>query len=62
MKRGIKLRAHTTDLPERKVRIHLPGQLGAELEEYRDLYAQVHGHEIELPALIEGNPRAVPGQ
>jgi len=54
MKRGIKLRAQTTDLPERKVRLRLSGQLGAELEEYRGLYAQVHGHEIELSALIEG--------
>ena len=54
MKRGIKLRAQTAELPERKVRLRLPGQLGAELDEYRDLYAQVHGHEIELPTLIEG--------
>ncbi len=57
MKRGIKLRAQTTVLPERKVRLRLSGQLGAELEEYRDLYAQVHAHEIELPALIEGIPK-----
>jgi hypothetical protein len=54
MKRVIKLRVQTADLPERKVRLRLSGQLAAELEEYRGLYAQVHGHEIELPALIEG--------
>jgi len=54
MKRTIKLRAQTTELPERKVRLRLPGHLGEELEEYRELYIQVHGHEIELPALIEG--------
>jgi len=54
MKRTIKLQAQTTERPERKLRLRLPGHLGEELEEYRDLYVQVHGHEIELPALIEG--------
>lgn len=54
MKRTIKLRAQETDAPERKVRLRLPGRLAAELEEYRDLYAQTHRHEIDLAALIEG--------
>ena len=31
MKRTIKLRPQETDLPERKVRLRLPGRLGAEL-------------------------------
>ena len=54
MKRTIKLRPQEADLPERKIRLRLPGRLGADLDEYRELYAQVHGHEIELVALIEG--------
>lgn len=54
MKRTIKLRVQTTELPERKVRLRLPGHLGAELEAYRELYTRVHGHEIELTTLIEG--------
>jgi len=54
MKRTIKLRPQEADLPERKVRLRLPGRLGAELDEYRELYEHFHGHEIELPALIEG--------
>ena len=54
MKRTIKLRPQEADLPERKIRLRIPGRLGADLDEYRDLYAQVHGQEIELAALIEG--------
>lgn len=54
MKRTIKLRPQEPDAPERKVRLRLPGRLAAELDEYRDLYAQTHRHEIELAALIEG--------
>ena len=54
MKRAIKLRPRETELPERKVRLRLPGRLAADLDAYRELYARVHGHEIELPALIEG--------
>lgn len=54
MKRAIKLRPQEAELPERKVRLRLPGRLAAELDEYRELYARVHGQEIELPALIEG--------
>ena len=54
MKRTIKLRAQEADLPERRIRLRLPGRLGADLDDYCDLYAQVHGHEIELVALIEG--------
>jgi hypothetical protein len=52
--RTIKLRPQEPDLPERKVRLRLPGRLGAELDAYRDLYARAHGQEIELAALIEG--------
>jgi hypothetical protein len=52
--RTIKLRPQQPDLPERKVRLRLPGRLGAELDAYRDLYARTHGQEIELAALIEG--------
>lgn len=52
--RTIKLRPQEPDLPERKVRLRLPGRLGAELDAYRDLYARTHGQEIELAALIEG--------
>ena len=54
MTRTIKLRPQETDLPERRIRLRLPGRLAADLDDYRDLYAQVHGHEIELAALIEG--------
>ena len=55
MKRTIKLRPQETDLPERKIRLRLPGRLGADLDHYCELYAQVHGHEIELGrSLIEG--------
>jgi hypothetical protein len=49
-----KLRPQHPDAAERKVRLRLPGRLAAELEEYRDLYAQTHRHEIDLAALIEG--------
>jgi len=52
--RTIKLRPQEPDLPERKVRLRLPGHLGVELDAYRELYARTHGREIELPALIEG--------
>lgn len=54
MKRTIKLQPQEPDAPERKVRLRLPGRLASELEEYRDLYAETHRHEIELAALIEG--------
>jgi hypothetical protein len=53
MTRNIKLRPQTAELPERKVRLRLPGRLAAELDDYCALYAQAHGQEIELPALIE---------
>jgi hypothetical protein len=48
MKRTIKLRPQEADLPERKVRLRLPGRLGADLDDYCELYTQVHGQEIEL--------------
>jgi len=54
MKRTIKLRAQEPEAPERRVRLRLPGRLASELDEYRELYAEVHGHEIDLPALVEG--------
>ena len=54
MKRTIKLRPQDPEAPERKVRLRLPGRLALELDEYRDLYAEAHGQEIDLPALIEG--------
>jgi hypothetical protein len=50
----IKLRPQEPEIPERKVRLRLPGRLAADLDEYRDLYARAHGQEIELTALIEG--------
>ena len=49
----IKLGPQAAELPERKVRLRLPGQLAAELDAYRALYAEAHGHEIDLAALIE---------
>jgi hypothetical protein len=52
--RSIKLRPRDPDLPQRKVRLRLPGRLGADLDAYREVYARTHGREIELPALIEG--------
>lgn len=52
--RPIKLRPQDPELPQRKVRLRLPGRLGADLDAYRDIYARTHGHEIELSALIEG--------
>jgi hypothetical protein len=54
VRRTIKLRVREAEAPERKVRLRLPGRLAVELEAYRELYAQAHGQEIELPALIEG--------
>ena len=54
MRREIKLRAQAMEVPEQKVRLRLPGRLAADLEDYRELYARVHGQEIEMPALIEG--------
>jgi hypothetical protein len=54
VKRAIKLRPQESELPERKVRLRISGRLAADLDAYRELYARVHGHEIELPALIEG--------
>ena len=54
MKRDIKLRFQESDLHESKVRLRLPGRLAGELDAYAALYARVHGHEIELPVLIEG--------
>ena len=50
----IKLRAQQPGIPERRVRLRLPGRLAADLDDYRALYARAHGQEIELPALIEG--------
>ena len=50
----IKLRPQEPEIPERKVRLRLPGGLAADLDDYRALYARAHGQEIELPALIEG--------
>jgi hypothetical protein len=52
--RPIKLRPRDPDLPERKVRLRLPGRLGADLDAYRAAYARTHGREIDLPSLIEG--------
>lgn len=52
--RPIKLRPQGPDLPQRKLRLRLPGRLGADLDAYRELYARTHGLEIDLPALIEG--------
>jgi hypothetical protein len=52
--RPIKLRPQDPSLPERKVRLRLPGRLGADLDAYRAIYARTHGREIELSALIEG--------
>lgn len=54
MKRTIKLRPQDPEVSERRVRLRLPGRLASELDEYRELYAETHGQEIELPALIEG--------
>ena len=34
MKRTIKLRPQEADLPERKIRLRLPGRLGADLDDY----------------------------
>jgi len=51
--RMIKLRPQGPDLPERKVRLRLPGRLGAELDTYRELYARTHGQDIDLAVLIE---------
>jgi hypothetical protein len=55
----IKLRPQEPEIPERKLRLRLPGRLAADLDEYRALYARVQP-EIELPALIE-HPSGSPG-
>lgn len=52
--RSIKLRPRDPELPQRKVRLRLPGRLGADLDAYREVYARTHGREIDLPTLIEG--------
>lgn len=52
--RPIKLRPRDPELPQRKVRLRLPGRLGADLDAYREVYARTHGREIDLAALIEG--------
>jgi len=52
--RPIKLRPRDPELPQRKVRLRLPGRLGADLDAYRDVYVRTHGRDIDLPALIEG--------
>lgn len=52
--RSIKLRPRDPELPQQKVRLRLPGRLGADLDAYREVYARTHGREIDLPALIEG--------
>jgi len=52
--RTLKLRPQEPEIPERKVRLRLPGRLAADLDDYGALYARAHGQEIELPALIEG--------
>jgi hypothetical protein len=49
----IKLRPRDPEIPERKLRLRLPGRLAADLEEYRALYSSAHRQDIELPALIE---------
>jgi len=53
MKRSIKLREQRPELPEGTVRLRLPGALVADLELYARLYAEEHGHEIELPELVQ---------
>jgi hypothetical protein len=52
MTRAIKLQARAAELPERKVRLRLPGPLVVDLELYARLYFEEHGHEIELPDLL----------
>jgi hypothetical protein len=51
--RTIKLRLQGPDLPEWKVKLRVPGRLGAELDNYRELYARTHGQDIDLAALVE---------
>lgn len=53
MKRSIKLREQRPELPERTVRLRLPGALVMDLELYARLYAEEHGHEIALPELVQ---------
>jgi hypothetical protein len=51
--RTIKLKPQAEDLAERKLRLRLPGRLAADLDAYRAFYANAHGREIEMAALIE---------
>jgi hypothetical protein len=53
VKRTIKLREQRPELPERTVRLRLPGALVTDLELYARLYAEEHGHEIALPELVQ---------
>lgn len=53
MKRSIKLREQRPELPERTVRLRLPGALVTDLELYARLYAEEHGHEIALSELVQ---------
>lgn len=53
MRQTIKLREQSPELPERKLRLRLPGTLAADLELYARLYAEEHGHEIALPDLVQ---------
>jgi hypothetical protein len=52
--RPIKLRPQDPNLPARAVRVRLAGRLAADLDAYREVYAQEHGRPIELPTMIEG--------
>jgi hypothetical protein len=52
--RPIKLQPQNPNLPARAMRLRLAGRLAADLDAYCEVYAQEHGREIELPAMIEG--------
>ena len=53
-KTTIRLKEKKPDLPPCHLKLRLSGQLAADVEAYRMLYAEVHGRTIELGQLIEG--------
>jgi hypothetical protein len=48
----IKLREPKRELPPRKLRVTIPGELFWDLDAYCALYGEVHAGTLELPALV----------
>jgi len=53
-KKTIRLKEKKPEPPRRHLKLKISGTLGADIEDYGRLYAEVHGQEIELGRLVEG--------